>query len=208
MNTEKFAGDTDNRPEGTEGTVQVGSVLQGRYKMTGVLGVGGMGSVYLARDMHFPNVTRHVAVKEMLNLAADPNLRAMTLRNFEREANILAELNHPAIPKIFDYFSNKDRAYLVMEYINGRNLEAIINSMPQILPLDMVRKWALELCDVLSYLHTHQPEAIIFRDVKPSNLMIDQQGNVRLIDFGIAKAFQTTQKGTLSRTEGYSPPEH
>src|SRR5260221_5040016 len=206
MNTEKFAGDTKG-PKGMEGSLQPGSVLQGRYKITGVVGVGGMGSVYQAGDMHFPNVTRHVAVKEMLNLASDPNLREMTLKNFEREANILAKLSHPAIPKIFDYFSNKDRAYLVMEYINGRDLEAIINSMAEFLPLDMVRKWALELCDVLSYLHTHQPEAIIFRDVKPSNLMIDQQGNVRLIDFGIAKAFQTNQKGTMIGTEGYSPPE-
>src|SRR5258708_8397289 len=187
MNTEKFLGDANKRPTGAEGPLQVGAVLQGRYKITGVLGVGGMGSVYQARDMHFPNVTRHVAVKEMLNLAADPNLREMTLRNFEREANILAELTHPAIPKIFDYFSNKDRAYLVMEYINGKDMEAIVNSMPNFLPLDMFRKCALKLCDVLDYLHTHQPEPIIFRDMKPSNIMIDQLGNVRLIDFGIAK---------------------
>ena len=89
MNTEKFVGDTKG-PKGMEGSLQPGSVLQGRYKITGVLGVGGMGSVYQARDMHFPNVTRHVAVKEMLNLASDPSLREMTLKNFEREANILA----------------------------------------------------------------------------------------------------------------------
>ena len=206
MNTEKFAGDTKG-PKGMEGSLQPGSVLQGRYKITGVLGVGGMGSVYQARDMHFPNVTRHVAVKEMLNLASDPNLREMTLKNFEREANILAELSHPAIPKIFDYFSNKDRAYLVMEYINGHDLEAIVNRMPEFIPMEMVRKWAVELCDVLNYLHTHQPEPIIFRDIKPSNIMIDHQGNVRLIDFGIAKAFQSNQKGTMIGTEGYSPPE-
>src|SRR5215468_8656089 len=148
MNTEKFAGDSKG-PKGMEGSLQPGSVLQGRYKITGVLGVGGMGSVYQARDMHFPNVTRHVAVKEMLNLASDPNLREMTLKNFEREANILAELSHPSIPKIFDYFSNKDRAYLVMEYINGHDLEAIVNRMPDFLPIDLVYKWALELCDVL-----------------------------------------------------------
>src|SRR5262249_44214047 len=200
---------TNMRPTGAEGTLQVGAVLQGRYKITGVLGVGGMGSVYQARDMRFPDVTRHVAVKEMLNLAADPNLREMTLRNFEREANILAELNHSAIPKIFDYFSSKDRAYLVMEFINGKDLEAIVNSMPNPLPLDMVRKWALELCDVLDYLHNHQPEPIIFRDMKPSNIMIDQEGKVRLIDFGIAKAFDmnAAKKQTMIGTEGYSPPE-
>ncbi len=207
MNTEKFIHDADKRPQGQEGTLQVGSVLQGRYKITAVLGVGGMGSVYLARDMHFPNVTRHVAVKEMLNLAADPNLRAMTLRNFEREANILAELNHPAIPKIYDYFSNKDRAYLVMEYIDGQDVEAIVNRVPDFLPVDMVCRWAIELCDVLQYLHTHQPEPIIFRDVKPSNMMIDKHNAVRLIDFGIAKTFQVNQKGTMIGTEGYAPPE-
>ncbi|HLY28047.1 MAG TPA: serine/threonine-protein kinase, partial [Aggregatilineales bacterium] len=206
MNTEKFAND-DKRPQGTEGALQVGSVLQGRYKITAVLGVGGMGSVYLARDMHFPNVTRHVAVKEMLNLAADPNLRSMTLRNFEREANILAELNHPAIPKIYDYFSNKDRAYLVMEFIDGQDIEAIINRVPDFLPTEMVCHWAIELCDVLEYLHTHQPEPIIFRDVKPSNIMIDKHNKVRLIDFGIAKTFQVNQKGTMIGTEGYAPPE-
>jgi eukaryotic-like serine/threonine-protein kinase len=207
MDTQKFANDP-KRPQGVEGALQVGSVLQGRYKITGVLGVGGMGSVYLARDMHFPTVTRNVAVKEMLNLASDPNLREMTLKNFEREANILAALSHPAIPKIYDYFSNKDRAYLVMEYINGRDLEAIVNAMPDFVPVEMVRKWAIELCDVLHYLHTHQPEPIVFRDMKPSNVMIDDKGNVRLIDFGIAKAFQpSAQKGTMIGTEGYSPPE-
>jgi outer membrane protein assembly factor BamB/tRNA A-37 threonylcarbamoyl transferase component Bud32 len=206
VDTQKFANDP-KRPQGVDGTLQVGAVLQSRFKITGVLGVGGMGSVYQARDMHFPAVQRHVAVKEMLNMATDPSLREMTLKNFEREANILAELNHPAIPKIYDYFSNKDRAYLVMEYINGRDLEAYVNSMPDFLPTDLVMRWATDLCDVLNYLHTHQPEAIIFRDMKPSNIMVDGQGNVRLIDFGIAKTFQMNQKGTMIGTEGYSPPE-
>ena len=128
MNTEKFAGDANKRSQVAEGTLQVGAVLQSRYKVTGVLGVGGMGSVYQARDMNFPNVTRHVAVKEMLNLAADPNLREMTLRNFEREANILAALSHPAIPKIFDYFSNKDRAYLVS---NAQSTSEALKVPPQ-----------------------------------------------------------------------------
>ncbi len=210
--TERFGGSGGDgggpkRTQGLEGALQVGAVLQNRYKITGVLGVGGMGSVYQSRDMHFPNAVRYVAVKEMLNLASDPTLREMTLKNFEREANILAELTHSAIPKIYDYFSSKDRAYLVMEYINGKDLEAVINSVPDHLPLDIVLKWALELCDVLNYLHTQEPP-IIFRDMKPSNVMIDQQGNVRLIDFGIAKAFQSGgQKGTMIGTEGYSPPE-
>src|SRR5260221_14504192 len=94
-----------------------------------------------------------------------------------------------------------------MEFIDGQDIEAIINRVPDFLPLDMVCQWAVELCDVLEYLHTHQPEPIIFRDVKPSNIMIDKHNKVRLIDFGIAKTFQVNQKGTMIGTEGYAPPE-
>ena len=206
IDTQKFAKNVPEQPSG-EGALQPGSVLQGRYRITGVIGVGGMGSVYQARDLRFPNVVRHVAVKEMLNLTTDPSMREMTLRTFERESDMLASLNHPAVPEIYDYFSSKDRAYLVMEYINGRDLEAIVNSMGDFLPVETVLQWALELCDVLGYLHLHEPEPIIFRDVKPSNIMIDQHGRLRLVDFGIAKTFQMGEKGTTIGTEGYSAPE-
>ena len=189
-------------------SLQAGTVLQNRWRIMGVLGVGGMASVYKARDLRFPDVTRHVAVKEMLNLATDPQIREMTLRNFEREANILASLSHPAMPEIYDYFPGKNHVYLVMEFINGRDLEAILNSVGlDKVPIETIRKWGVELCDVLAYLHEHDPEPIIFRDVKPSNVMIDQHGNVRLIDFGIAKVFESGQKGTMIGTEGYSAPE-
>ena len=87
-----------------------------------------MGSVYRARDLHFPNVTKLVAVKEMVNLAPDPKMRETIVQNFEREANILATLTHPSIPSIFDYFSSEDRSYLVLEYINGSDLETVINN--------------------------------------------------------------------------------
>ncbi|MBN1679058.1 MAG: serine/threonine-protein kinase [Anaerolineae bacterium] len=206
VDTQKFAKNLPEQPMG-EGALQPGSVLQGRYRITGVIGVGGMGSVYQARDLRFPNVTRHVAVKEMLNLTSDQSVRELTLRTFERESDMLASLSHPAVPEIYDYFSNKDRAYLVMEYINGRDLEAIINSITEFLPIETVLQWALELCDVLGYLHLHEPEPIVFRDVKPSNIMIDQHGRLRLVDFGIAKTFQVGQKGTMIGTEGYSAPE-
>lgn len=206
IDTQKFAKNPNEQPSG-EGALQPGSVLQGRYRITGVIGVGGMGSVYQARDLRFPNVVRHVAVKEMLNLTTDQSMREMTLRTFERESDMLASLSHPAVPEIYDYFSSKDRAYLVMEYINGRDLEAIVNSMGDFLPVETVLQWALELCDVLGYLHLHEPEPIIFRDVKPSNIMIDQHGRLRLVDFGIAKTFQVGQKGTMIGTEGYSAPE-
>ncbi len=191
------------------GTLRAGAVLQERYSIMGILGVGGMGAVYKARDMRFPNVIKLVAVKEMINLAPDPALRQMVIRNFEREANLLATLNHPSIPKIYDilHTDNQERSYLVMEYIEGKDLEAILNDNPGFLPENQVLVWAVQLCDVLTYIHGHEPEPIVFRDMKPSNVMIDEHENVRLIDFGIAKGFQVGQKGTMIGTEGYSPPE-
>ena len=188
------------------GSLVPGRVLQGRYEVRGVLGIGGFSAVYQARDLRFPNVTKLCAVKEMVNHAPDPQLRDLALQNFEREANILATLNHPAVPKVYDYFSEENRAYLVMEFIDGRDLEAVISDGSGFLPQDQILAWALQLCDVLSFLHSHTPP-IIFRDIKPSNIMLDKHGQMRLIDFGIAKNFQPGQKGTMIGTEGYSPPE-
>lgn len=166
-----------------------------------------MGAVYCARDLHFPTVLKRVAVKEMINLARDPNIHDTIIRNFEREANILATLNHPSIPRIYDYFSQDDRSYLIIEFIDGKDLETVLLDSKDFLPEAQVVNWAIELCDVISYLHNNKPEPIIFRDIKPSNIMVNQHGHVLLVDFGIAKTFQTGQKGTMIGTEGYSPPE-
>jgi eukaryotic-like serine/threonine-protein kinase len=191
----------------TSHQLPAGTTLQERYLIQGVLGIGGMSAVYRARDLHFPNVVKLVAVKEMVNRALDPIVRNTIVRNFEREANLLASLDHRAIPRIYDYFSLNDRSYLVLEYINGHDLEAVINNSSGFLPEDQVVRWSIELCDVLHYLHTHKPEPIVFRDMKPSNVMVNPQDHVILVDFGIAKPFQTGQKGTMIGTEGYSPPE-
>ena len=166
-----------------------------------------MGSVYRARDLHFPNVVKLVAVKEMINVAPDPLVRQMIVENFEREANMLATLNHPAIPRIYDYFTQDDHSYLVLEFIHGKDLETVISDANGFLPEDQVISWGIQLCDVLSYLHAHKPDPVVFRDMKPSNIMINHNGDVVLVDFGIAKTFQTGQKGTMIGTEGYSPPE-
>jgi outer membrane protein assembly factor BamB len=190
-----------------EAGLQAGATLQNRYLIQGVLGVGGMGSVYKARDLRFPNVTKLVAVKEILNLAPDPALREMIVKTFEREANILAMLSHPAIPQIYDYFTQADRAFLVQEFIEGKDLEAHLADLQGFLHEDQVIEWAVQLCDVLSYLHSHKPDPIVFRDMKPSNVMLDQHSRIRLIDFGIARGFTAGQKGTMIGTEGYSPPE-
>jgi serine/threonine protein kinase len=152
-------------------------------------------------------VVKRVAVKEMINLARDPVIHDTIVRNFEREANILATLNHPSIPRIYDYFSQDDRSYLIIEFIEGKDLEEILGENDEFLDEVQVVNWAIELCDVISYLHNNKPEPIIFRDIKPSNIMVDIHGHILLVDFGIAKTFRTGQKGTMIGTEGYSPPE-
>jgi len=187
--------------------LQPGFTLADRYLIQSVIGMGGMGAVYRACDLHFPNVVKLVAVKEMINQAHDPVVRQTIVQNFEREANLLATLDHPAIPRIYDYFTSNERSYLILEYIKGKDLEAILNESEEPLQEERVIPWAIEICDVLNYLHSHSPEPIIFRDMKPSNVMINQHNHVVLVDFGIAKQFQIGQKGTMIGTEGYSPPE-
>lgn len=210
LETHRITNDYEDEPKKqvvhTE-QLQPGETLQSRYLIQSVIGLGGMGAVYRARDLHFPNVTKLVAVKEMVNQARDPLVRKTIVRNFEREANLLATLDHPAIPRIYDYFTHNERSYLVLEYIRGKDLEAILEEQEELIDAEKVIQWGIELCDVLSYLHNHKPESIIFRDMKPSNVMINHHEHVILIDFGIAKPFQIGQRGTMIGTEGYSPPE-
>jgi outer membrane protein assembly factor BamB/tRNA A-37 threonylcarbamoyl transferase component Bud32 len=189
------------------GQLRPGTNLVNRYLIQDVIGVGGMGSVYRARDLHFPNVVKLVAVKEMINQAPDPLIRQTVVQNFEREANILATLSHPSIPRIYDYFTLENRSYLALEFINGHDLEVVLNQTDGFMAEEQILDWAIQLCDVVSFLHNHKPDPIIFRDMKPSNVMVNQHNHIILVDFGIAKPFQTGQKGTMIGTEGYSPPE-
>ncbi|MGB2963097.1 MAG: serine/threonine-protein kinase [Anaerolineales bacterium] len=174
--------------------------------MLSTVGRGGMGAVYRAQDLRF-KVEKIVAVKEMINQATDPDIQATIVETFEREANILATVSHPSIPTIYDYFTLGARSYLVMEFIEGDNLEIKLQQRRAPFQEEEVIGWAIALCDVLDYLHNHEPEPIIFRDIKPANVMITRRNQIRLVDFGIAKTFQTNSKGTMIGTEGYSPPE-
>ncbi|HOU12454.1 MAG TPA: serine/threonine-protein kinase [Anaerolineae bacterium] len=205
------AGDTrevNAKPQvSPEGLLPAGVQLQSRYKVLGIIGIGGMGAVYKAQDLRFPGVLRLCAVKEMINTATDPQVRQMVVRNFEREASILATLSHPAIPQVYDYFTEGSRCYLVEEFVTGKDLEARLAEVDGFFPENQVIDWAVQLCEVLSYLHNHKPRPIIFRDLKPSNIMLDDHDRIRLVDFGIAKLFQSGEKGTMIGTEGYSPPE-
>ena len=199
---------TPKKPEPSpEGLLSVGVLLQSRYKILSVIGIGGMGAVYKAQDLRFPGVVRLCAVKEMMNTATDPEVRKMIVRSFEREASILATLSHPATPQIYDYFTEGSRSYLVLEFIDGMDLGVRIAETEGFFPEALVVDWATQLCDVLTYLHNHKPRPIIFRDLNPSNIMLDPHGRIRLVDFGIAKLFQSGEKGTTIGTEGYTPPE-
>jgi len=180
--------------------------LLDRYEVQEIVGIGGMGAVYRARDKNFKAI-RLVAVKEMISQVTDAVVRRNIFQIFEREANILATLRHPTIPRIYDYFTVGERAYLVLEFVNGKNLEQLLSETRTFFPEEQLLSWAIELCDVLEYLHQHKPEPIIFRDIKPSNVMNTLQNHISLVDFGIAKVFESGQKNTMVGTQGYSPPD-
>lgn len=191
----------------TAGLLESGTLLQERYQIMGTLGVGGFSSVYQARDMRFPDVTRLCAVKEMVHHNRSTKAQRLATNSFQREASILATLSHPAVPDVYDFFTEEDRSYLVLEYIPGNDLEALLENRTTPYAEETILDWALQICDVLAYLHSHKPTAVVFRDLKPSNIMVDPNGRIRLIDFNIAKSFQGEVKGTMIGTEGYSPPE-
>lgn len=192
----------------TTGALRPGMLLQDRYQIIDTLGMGGFSSVYKARDMRFPTVTKLRAIKEMVLFTADPHLREQTVLSFEREASMLAVLNHPAIPDISDYFTDGNRSYLVLELIEGKNLQKWLEDTTTLIDEQRALDWALQICEALVHLHGQKPHPIIFRDLKPSNIMVDQENQIRLIDFGIAKLFEADQdRGTMIGTEGYTPPE-
>ncbi|MGA8643728.1 protein kinase domain-containing protein [Candidatus Binatus sp.] len=186
------------------GPLEAGTVLQGRYKITRLLGGGGMGMVYLATDQRLAN--RPCAIKEMVDHFIDQAQRIEANEYFAREADTLAQLKHQAIPAITDRFELANRHYLVMEYVEGRNLEEELAVRGEPLPEGLVIDIARQLCDVLSYLHGLVPP-IIYRDMKPSNVMLNSNGRVVLVDFGIARLFKAARKGTMIGTLGFAPPE-
>lgn len=183
-----------------------GDLLEDRYQIQEIIGIGGMGTVYRARDTNFKAI-RLVAIKEMISQIADPLVRKKIFVNYERESNILATLRHQSIPRIYDYFIKNDRAYLVMEFVHGRDMDDLLAETTTFMPEAQVVAWGIEICDVLHYLHSHQPEPIIFRDIKPSNIMVTPQNHTMLVDFGIAKLFDPGSKNTMIGTQGYSPPD-
>ncbi|MGH7779582.1 MAG: protein kinase domain-containing protein [Candidatus Binataceae bacterium] len=196
--------DNPNPSGPVAGPLAPGTLLQNRYLIDRLLGGGGQGMVYLARDQRLAN--RTCALKEMVDHFIDQSKRIEANDYFAREADTLAQLKHSAIPAITDRFDDQNRHYLVMEYVEGRNLEEELAARGEPLPEGLVIDIARQLCDVLSYLHGHEPP-IIYRDMKPSNVMLTPKGRAVLIDFGIARLFKASSKGTMIGTLGFAPPE-
>ncbi len=166
-----------------------------------------MGAVYVAQDTQLGD--RMVAVKEMSMSRLAPQQIPQAVEQFKREAHLLAGLQHPNLPVIYEYFGEGDRWYLVMSFIQGGSLQSYLDAAPgNKLPVHDVVRIGIELCNVLDYLHTHQPQ-IIFRDLKPLNIMITPKEQIYLIDFGIARHFKQEQaKDTVYYySVGYAPPE-
>jgi serine/threonine protein kinase len=192
------------------GHLNVGSLLQGRYKILKQIGKGGMGVVHLASDNRFSN--RVCVVKEMLEYLthdSDEEKQKALLR-FNQEADLLAEINHANVPQVYDRFSEGRRHYLVMEFIAGIDLKVLLDEYLMTygipLPEEDIVVYFMQLCLTLKYLHAHQPP-IFHRDIKPPNILLTKEGKIKLVDFGIAKTIQTKKAGTSIGTQGYAAPE-
>jgi len=187
-----------------------GTVLHKRYEIVKVLGAGDFGTVYQARDTKAFNTPRFVAIKQMpMQMIVD----------CERQADLRATMIHPSIPRIFDYFATETHSYLVRELVRGFNLEEILDSHKGFLKEKVVLHWAIQLCGALEVLHAHPVHPMVFRDLKPNNIMVNTANRVSLVDFELArvfpprffeenkKEFDHFKKGFPIGTKGYSPPE-
>lgn len=180
--------------------LSVDQVLNYRYRIRKLLGKGGFGAVYQAWDIV---LDRACAIKENLS----PSEGAQ--RQFLREARLLANLDHPNLPRVTDHFILEGASYLVMDYVEGQDLDEIIHTQGAPIPEAKALDWISQVCDALEYLHNQDPP-VIHRDIKPANIKITPQGKVKLVDFGIAKTYdpeRDTTVGARGLSPGYSPQE-
>jgi tetratricopeptide (TPR) repeat protein len=186
----------------------LGTILDGKFKIVQVLGEGGMGTVYKVEQVGKPGYFR--AVKELLispNTAADE--RKSAIERFDKEIDLLFNLKHPRIPSLILSFQERGNYYFVMEFVPGRSLEKILEDSKAPLDEDQVITWMMQVCEALSYIHSRTPP-IILRDLKPGNVMVTPDGNVQLIDFGIARKFDPNKRTNTENlgTISYASPEH
>lgn len=182
---------------------KIGTIIDDKYEILKEIGHGGMSVVYLAMDKR---LNKQWAVKEIRKTSNGKN-NEVIVNSLLAEANLMKKLDHPALPRIVDIIDNGQTLYVVMDYIEGESLDKILKEYgPQ--PEDVVIGWGLQLCDALNYLHKQKPP-IIYRDMKPSNVMLKPEGNLKVIDFGIAREYkeQNLSDTTVLGTKGYAPPE-
>ena len=190
--------------EVAEGDVKF--LYHSRYKIIKPLRIGGMSTIYLAEDVNFDGLI--YVVKEMSDVFKDDEERDYAIQKFKEEAFILAKLRHPNIPVVSNHFLENGKYYIVMDYIEGINLEDLLmDSVVKGLAEDDVLDWGIQICEILEYLHAETPP-IIHRDIKPSNFIKrEPDGRIIIIDFGIARIFEPKKMGTLIGTPGYISPE-
>jgi serine/threonine protein kinase len=183
--------------------LELGKLLHRRYKIIRIIGQGGMGCIYLAEDNRLKG--RNCAIKEVeYDRSLDKQIIQESREQFKKEATILARLDHPNLPKVSDYFSEKTRDYLVMDYIPGEDLRSYISKAKQnkkFLKVKDVLNWARQLSDAITYLHSQEPP-ILHRDIKPSNLKITPNGVLKLVDFGLVKLLAPGE-GTITIIQGH-----
>lgn len=182
---------------------EIGSVIDGKYEILREIGKGGMSVVYLAMDTH---LNKQWAVKEIRKKGSGKN-DEIVVNSLLAEANMMKKLDHPALPRIVDIIDNGVTIFVVMDYIEGESLDKILGEYG-VQPEELVIGWAKQLCDALAYLHSQRPP-IIYRDMKPANIMLKPEGNIKIIDFGIAREYkeQKLSDTTVLGTKGYAPPE-
>lgn len=190
-----------------------GTILRERYKLTNVVGQGGMGSVYRAEDLRLPG--RLCALKEVQPDPALPaEARAQEHAQFLREASVLATLDHPTLPKVSDFFNENGRDYLVMDYVPGRDLRELLRAAlaeGRMLPVEDVLAWSRQIIDALAYLHSQAPP-VLHRDIKPANIKLTPDGRIKLVDFGLVKVMAGDDVRTITVVQGrgtalYTPLE-
>jgi serine/threonine protein kinase/Tol biopolymer transport system component len=194
-------------PLSANDTLSPSQILKQRYQILSTIGQGGFGTIYKAEDLTFHHAVR--AIKEMRVQHLTLQEKQEAIDAFQHEASLLAGLTHPHLPRIYDHFEDHSHWYLVMDFIEGETLEKRLgDATGNKLPVQQVLPFALQLCNVLNYLHSRQPP-IIFRDLKPANVMITHDDHLYLIDFGIARLFKAGQaKDTVALgSPGYAAPE-
>jgi eukaryotic-like serine/threonine-protein kinase len=191
----------------------VDTLLRERYRVISLIGQGGMGAVYLAEDVRLPG--RRCAVKEIRLPPGMPDeLIAQARAQFHREATVLAQLDHPHLPKVSDFFTVDGRDYLVMDYVAGTDLLQVVREARRkgrFLPEAQVLRWTEQLCAALSYMHRQDPP-VLHRDIKPANIKLTPEGDVKLVDFGLVKPMDPQAASTFTGLRGvgsipYTPLE-